>query len=386
MNAIMHGTLRRLCLLSLTLAAIASAACVGQLIGSSPSARIGPTGSQVPSVGLVAGAPITVSAQTPQVPPGPDGRPFSPVGASGSTILLRSGGQFNSSGPVSYELWNPSTGVQTPAPGLATADAARDRVLAVSDVWAVVTHDETPSGGPTAVELRNLQTGETRQIGTSGDSSNAGRVVSANGWVAWTDTTPNHSGIWLYDIAAGKASMVPAMTRRISDLAVANGVVAWWQSQGFNNSPPRILVRDLAANNLQSVPASGVRSLVLSGDGQTVVWLQDSGAGGAGLFLQDLKTGSSGRLLGGQSVGVSLSVSGQYVSWQPGPGNNSATAGVYNVKTHELRVVQSAPSTPVRISRVMGQWFLWSNGRQAVTAPAGAFSPANCCYLLPLPN
>jgi hypothetical protein len=267
-------------------------------------------------------------------------------------------------------------------------DTARDRVLGVYDAWAVVTHDDGSSGGSLAVELRNLQTGETRQIGTSGDGTTSGRVVAANGWVAWTDMTPSHSGIWLYEIATGKSSMVAAMTRRISDLAVGNGVVAWWQSQGFNNAQqPRIVVRDTAANNFQSVAASGVRSLVLSGDGQTLVWLQDSGAGGPGLYLQDLKTGSGGRLLGGQSIGVSLSVSSQYVSWQPGPGSSSATAGLYNVKTHELRVVQSAPGSASRISRVMGQWFMWSDARQQTgTASAGLPPFSGCCYLLRLPN
>jgi hypothetical protein len=262
----------------------------------------------------------------------------------------------------------------------------RDRVLGLFGDWAVTTHDEPSQGGTTIIRLRNVGTDEARDIGTSGDSSTGGQVIASNGWVAWTDLSPGHSGIWVYEIASGKSSIVPAMARRVSNLAVANGVVAWWQSQGFNGQSPRIVIRDTGANNGQTLGATGVRALVLSADGQTIVWLQDSGAGGPGLYVHDLKTGSGGRLLGGQSIRVSLSVSGNYVSWQPGFGGGPATAGIYNVKTHELRVVQSPPGTAPRLARVMGGWFFWSDPTApAATAPAlGQLS--GCCHLLRLPK
>jgi hypothetical protein len=277
--------------------------------------------------------------------------------------------------------------VQAPVPGWSSPDTARDRVLGLFSDWAVVSRDDPSLGGASIVQLRNVRTGESRDIGTSGDGSTGVQVVAANGWVAWTDLSASHTGVWVYEIASGKSSIVPAMVRRISSLAVANGVVAWWQSQGINNQPPRIVIRDTGANNFQSVEASGVRALVLSADGQTVVWLQDSGAGGPGLYMHDMKSGSGGRLLGGQSIGVGLSVSGNYVSWQPGIGGGPTTAGLYNVKTHELRVVQSPPGTAPRIARVMGSWFFWSDPRaQTGTSTTSTVPLAGCCYLLRLPK
>jgi len=221
-------------------------------------------------------------------------------------------------------------------------------------------------------------------VGSSGDQNAQGRVAAANGWIAWTESAPSRSGIRIYDIAAGTSVLVPAMVRRISNLAVANGVVAWWQGQNPSNSqPPRIIVHDSGANSFQTVAASGVIALVLSGDGQTLVWLQDSSGASPGLFAHDLKTGSGGRLLGGQSIGVSLSVSGPYVSWQPGPGSAGSTGGVYNVKTHELRLVQVPGGATPRLSRVLGQWFFWSDGATPGATPAGGPS-SGCCFLLRL--
>ena len=373
-------------LLLLALATVFSTACAGRFIGVQPPARIGPSGSSVPGVGLVAGAPIVVTASTRQVPAGPDGRPLTPVGSSNATVLLRSGSQF-SGGPVSYELWDPTTGALATVPGWTGDDAVKDRVLGVFEDWAVVTRDQPSLAGSVSVELRNVRSGESHQIGTSGDSSTQGRVVAANGWVAWTDSSQNHSGVWLYEIAGGKNTIVPAMVKRISSLAVANGVVAWWQGQSFNSSqPPRIVVRDIASNDFQFVAASEVRALVLSSDGQTLVWLQDAGTGGPGIYVHDLKAGSGGRLLGGQSIGVSLSVSGDYLSWQPGSGSGASTAGLYNVKTHELRFVQSAPGASTTLSRVMGQWFLWSDFARQPSGASGASPLAGCCYILRLPN
>jgi hypothetical protein len=356
-------------------------ACVGNLISAPPTAHI--ASSQPPSVGLVAGVPITSTAQTTAVPNSPDGRSLIPVGASDTSVLLRSGGQFNGGGSASYQIWDPTSGAPSPIPGWSSSDT-RDRVLGLFGDWAVVTHDDPGQGGASVVQLRNVHSGESRDIGTSGDASTGGQVVASNGWVAWTDLSAGHSGVWVYEIASGKSTIVQAMVRRISSLAVANGVVAWWQGQGFNGQSPRIVVRDTAANNFQSVEASGVRALALSADGQTLVWLQDSGTGGPGLYVHDLKSGSGGRLFGGQSIGVSLSVSGDYISWQPGNSGGSATAGLYNVKTHELRVVQSPPGTAPRLARVMGGWFFWSDPRtQAATSTPG--SPiAGCCYLLRL--
>jgi hypothetical protein len=361
---------------------ILSSACIGNLIGAPPPAHI--ASAQPPSVGLIAGAPITSSAQTTTIPKSPDGRLYTPVGASDTSVLLRSGGPFNGGGSAPYEVWEPASGARSPIPGWNPSDTARDRVLGLFGDWAVVTHDDSSQGGASVVQLRNVRTGESRDIGTSGDASNGGQVAASNGWVAWTDYSAGHSGVWVYEIASGKTSIVPAMVRRISSLAVANGAVAWWQSQGFNGQSPRIVVRDTGANNFQSVDASGVRAIVLSADGQTLVWLQDGGTGGPGLYVHDLNAGNGGRLFGGQSIGVSLSVSGDYISWQPGVIGGPATAGIYNVKTHELRVVQSPPGTAPRVARVMGGWFFWSDlGAQSATATPG--SPiAGCCYLLRL--
>jgi hypothetical protein len=368
--------------LPLAFAALFGSACVGKLIGLQPPARIGPAGSPVPAVGLIAGSPITAASATLQLPKSPDGSLLTPVGASGNLVLLRSGGGFGLTGPVSYVLWDSSTGGLGPVPGWPADDAAKDRVLGVFDTWAIVSHDQPSPSGSLSVALLNLRTGERRQIGTSGDSSSQGRVVASNGWVAWTDPSPSRSGIWIYDIAAGKDAVIPAMVRRISDLAVGNGVVAWWQAQGFNNGQPQIVLRDSSSNTFQSVPAADVRSLVLASDGQTVVWLQGDGSGGPGIFVHDFKSGTGGRLLGGQSIAVSLSVSGDWVSWQPGPAAGQTTAGLYNVKTHELRVVQTASGAATRFSRVLGPWYLWSTSTRQPAA--GALSP--CCSLLRLPN
>jgi hypothetical protein len=222
-----------------------------------------------------------------------------------------------------------------------------------------------------SVLLFNPDSGETRTLGTtSGNFGNpAGAVAISDGWVAWTGEGDGQPGLHAYDAVDGVDHLLPVPTRGIAQLAVGGGSIAWWQR--YRGQASQVIVRTIATGQTRTIPTGAVDALALSSDGQTLAWLRDASSGAPGLFLSDLGTGSSGRLLGGQAAGVSLSTSGQYIAWQPDPSNGSGVAGTYNVRTHELRLVQAPAGTTTRLARVLGNWFVWS-ARPAQALPASS--------------
>jgi hypothetical protein len=358
-----------------------SAACLDRLIArQAPSPSVSSSGRTIQTVGIVAGAPITANSTSLRVPAGSDGQARTPVSAYGNLILLRVGTQA-ATASSSYELWDPANGAVTPVTTWPVAEAARERVAGASGDWLALIREQNSSSNSAAVVLRNLKTSEARVVGSSGSSTSPPRVAVAEGWIAWFDGSVNPAMIHVYDVAGSADRSFAARSRNLSNLAVGGGVVAWWQS--FTNQAPQILVRDAVSSKFDSVPANSVTALALSGDGHTVAWIQSSGSSNPGLFVRDVSGGNGGRLLGGQSVGVALTSSGPFISWQPAFGQSSS-AGIYNVQTHELRILQPAPGSSPRLARLLGRWFVWSES--AAPSGGGNSQGSGCCYVLRLPG
>jgi hypothetical protein len=374
-------------LLCLTSAGCSSAITIGPFSTAKPAAPVIPG---EPSIELAAGAPILAGAGTPQLPAEADGQPLTPVAAFGSGIIVRAGTAGSSGATATYDLWDPSSGSLNPLPNWPASAGSNDRVIGATGAWIVLLSGAGASGSAGAqpsdvsVVLFNPQTGATGAIGMAGDGNSFPVATVADGWVAWVDATPNRSGgVHAYDVVNGVDHIIPARPRGLSTLALGGGSIAWWQS--FGDQGPRVVIRDIATGESHTVATGSVSALALSSDGKTLAWLRDSTSGAPGLFLRNLTTGDGGRLLGGQAAGVSLSASGNYISWQPGPGSTSSTAGTYNVQTHELRLVQTAPGTSTRLARVLGPWFVWSlRSNQAPAAQSGLGSTPS--YFLRLPG
>ncbi len=366
-----------------TALALICAACTGGGISIGPFSAGGAavTGTPgAPSIAIAAGTPIVVDNATPQLPAG-NGQMLIPVAAYGSEILVRTSTPGSPSAASGYELWNPSSDALQPLPNWPAG--SMDRVAGTTGNWLVLLRRQGSSvDSAQTVLLLNPTSGETRMLGTtSGNFGNpAGDVAVSDGWVAWTGDGDGHPGLHAYDVVDGVDHLLPVRTRGIARLAVGGGSIAW--SQRYGGQPSQVTVRTIASGQTRTISTGTVDALALSSDGQTLAWLRDASSGAPGLFLSDLSTGSTGRLLGGQAVGVSLSASGQYLAWQPDPSNGSGVAGTYDVRTHELRLVQAPAGTTTRLARVLGNWFVWS-ARPAQTGGQGSPSSPPT-YIFPL--
>lgn len=339
-----------------------------------------------PAVSLIAGPPITITATTAKLPGSADGRSLVPVAAYGSSIIVAASPLSDRSLPTNYELWDPGSGSLTAIAGWQSAPGRAERVLGTSQDWALIVRDSSPPGSDASLVLRNLKTGDVRQLAGDIGGGYRPRAAIGDGWVAWLADAGGRSVLHVYALSTGTDAVVPARAGSIGGLALGNGRVAWAQSSGTQS--PRIVLRELPSGNFQAVPTGPVTALALSSDGRSLVWLESTNGSNPGLFVRDLGGGTTERLIGGQGIGFGLSTSGPYVAWQPRPAGGSTTAGFYNLQTHELRVVQGSASAPAGFAAVMGNWFVWGQGTrpsQFGGAPtAGATQPAVCCYAVRL--
>ncbi len=353
--------------------ALACAACSGG-IAVGPVTVIAPATATAgaPSVAISAGAPIVVSGSTPQLPASRDGKSLAPVAAVSGGILVRAGTPTDPAAPSSYELWNPTSGVLQPL--LNPPAGNTDRVAGATGDWLVLLRrGSTVAPAAAATEslvLLNPTTGETRTLGAAGGAFGTPVVAVADGWIAWV-AGGGQPGLHAYDLANGVDHLLPVRAHGISRLGVGGGSIAWWQRDGGQSR--QVVVRSIASGQTHTIPVGSVDSLVLSTDGQTLAWLGQAATGEPGLFLSSLGTGTSGRLLGGGTVGLSLSASGSYIAWQPDPSNSSGVAGTYNVRTHELRLVQAPAGTATRLARLIGNWFVWSARPSRTASPSPSY-------------
>jgi hypothetical protein len=372
----------RLSLIGVTAWAVLSVACIGPFAPTTGASRqgasIGTPTAQFASI--AAGAPITVTAATPRLPAPADGAALAPVAAYGSELLLAvspptaGGAPSPSSGstPSSYELWNPATGAVTPVPSLDTPSGQTERVLGSWQDWILIARSAGAQASSGSLQLRDLKTDEVRELTTDADTARGGgSQISGDGHVAWVTGSTGSASLHMYDIASGATSTIPnrfALSRRFSLQA---GHLA-----SLGGSSGQVVVRDLATRSSQAVSVGNVLSLALSSDGRSLIWIERAGNDASRLLVRDLASGVTVQVLSGAAVGFGLSVSGPYVSWQPRPGAPTSAAGVYNVQTRELRLVQTAPSVTPYLASVMGGWFVWTQATGQALSGAGAVRTA----------
>ena len=335
----------------------------GSAAGGTPSAQV---------ASIAAGAPITVTAATPHLAPTSVGESLTPVAAYGSDLLLArtaaTSGTAPAAGalsPSSYQLWDPASGVVSPVAGIDAPPGETERVLGSWQDWVLVARSAGVQTASGSLLLLNLKTGETREITDDADTARGGSSqISADGQVAWVANTPGSGSLHVYDIASGANASVPsryAVSRRFS---LEAGHLA-----SLGGGSGQVVVRDLASRSSQTVSVGSVLSLALSSDGRFLIWIERSSNDASRLLVRDLTSGVTVQVLSGAAVGFGLSVSGQYVSWQPRPGASTAVAGVYNLQTRELRLLQPGASAVPYLAAVMGGSFVWTQG--SGQAPVG---------------
>jgi hypothetical protein len=350
-----------------------------------PRAPATPTPSPVKAVSLIAGPPIVVLGTTAHLPGSLSGRALFPVGSYKGSIIVSATSIADRSAPALYDLWDPATGSLTAIAGWESEPGSNERLLGTSTDWVLIARDGgQPAAGSTLL-IRNLATGEVRQVANTEQGGPRPRAAIGDGWVAWLASAPGREALHAYAISTGAESVVPARSPTFAGVALANGQLAWAQSGG--NQGPRIVLHELPSGAFQAIPTGSVSSLVLANDGRSVVWLETGSASNPGLFARNLGSDETDRLVGGQGIGYGLSVSGPYVAWQPRPGGGPATAGYYNLQTHELRLIQK-PATSPAFAAVMGNWFVWSVSARPSQFGASAgivpTPPDICCYAVRL--
>jgi hypothetical protein len=352
-----------------------SAACVGPFAPSAGRSGPGPAGGtpSAPLASIAAGAPIIVTATTPQLAAPSDDATLTPIAAYGSELLLAqssAGGATpaasGATAPSSYKLWNPATGALAAVPSLDAPAGMSERVLGAWQNWVLVARSPGAQASSGSLLLQDLKTGEVRELTADADTARGGGTqISADGHVAWLAGSAGSSALRVYDIASGSTSAIPnrfSVSRRFSLQAD--------HLASLSGTSGQIVVRDLMSRSSQTVSAGSVLSMTLSSDGRSLIWIERSTNDISRLLVRDLVGGTTVQVLSGAAVGFGLSVSGQYVSWQPRPGAGKTVAGVYNLQTRELRLLQAAPSTVPYLATVLGNWFVWTQG--VGQAPAAA--------------
>ena len=359
---------RRATLVTLPVLCLLLAACQ-VLPASLQPLRLPATPTPLPAktVSLIAGPPIVSLPTTARLPSTQDGRTLSAAGSYHGSIIVTAAAVGDRSSPVLYELWDPASGALSPIAGWQSAPGSNERLLGTSGDWALLARDATQPANSSQIVLRNIATGEVRQIATVDQAGLRPRASIGDGWVAWVAGSGGRELLHVYAISTSSDTIVPARVPAFGGLALGNGFVAWAQSGG--NQGARIVLRELPSGATQTVPTGSVTSVSLANSGRSLVWLEN-GSGSQGLFERDLGSAETDQLVGGQGIGFGLSTSGPYIAWQPRPGGGSATAGYYNLQTHELRLVDK-PQSPPTFAAAIGNWFVWSLG-----ARPGGFAAA----------
>lgn len=362
---------------------LAGAACGsgGEVAGGKPAPAngigAGTLGKSVPVIEPSHDGPsdtVTVGASDAQytIPMIRDGRVIQPVAAAGERILFSETVRETTApaSPQVFELWDPRANNWTKAwegePG------TQDIVSGSDGPWVatVRTGMDLPFAGWSLI-LRNLETGETRDLAT-GDPRLADTPglqpdlpmgfaplpSIADGKVTWDQLVATSDGVGkqvvVYDIASGEqrevASVRDATREELRLPSTSGGRVAW-------------IHRDLASHSATVFidSASGQRLLDIAGDPWSVALL-DGGkriAWDDGLqakWVMSLDTSDRRRYAANEGWGTVTN--GAQLSWMPA-GAQGGRGGYFDPEAGKLHLLSPQSGMLSNIATLLGPWFAW---------------------------
>lgn len=297
-----------------------------------------------------------------------DTHEWAPLGAYGDEIVLWANPGKSAVAEVEapkYSLWDPATGLIRQA---WTGDPGTQDIYSGSDGdWLALLHVRIGSLEGGSLVLRNLKTGEVRQLTDSaGGAGFSGDSTISGGYAVWTQDTFGSDAsvtedVRLYDIANGTTTTLASNSdsdKNISSAGVGGGKVVWLLTQGTGNAMS-VIVYDIASGEETRYSlTSGVDTTAISDDGGYVVWEDAS----YDKHVIDLQSGAQTYVAHGQGLGVY--VNDRYFSWDPanvGGPQPDESAGFYDLHSNELRELPHDPSVDTLTAHVMGHWFVWQS-------------------------
>lgn len=376
---------------------LAGAACGsgGEVAGGKPAPAsgigAGTLGKSVPIIEPSRDGPsdtVTVNAGDAQytVPMIREGRVIQPVAATDKRILFSETARETTApaSPQVFELWDPATNTWTRAwdgePG------TQDIVSGSDGAWVttVRTGMDLPFASWSLI-LRNVDTGETRQLAT-GDPELADTPglqpdlpmgfaplpSIANAKVTWNQlvATPEGVGkqVLLYDIASGdqrEVASVADATREDLRLPSTSGGRVAWIHRDFETHSAAVFIDSESGPTKLSI-SGDPWSVALFDAGQRIAW--DDGL--QAKWVMSLDSGASRRYATNEGWGTVTN--GQQLSWMPA-GAQGGRGGYFDPEAGKLHLLSPAPGMLSNIATLLGPWFAWQE------IPAG--NPAAGHYL-----
>jgi len=312
----------------------------------------GATGCQKGPNSPTTGPPITVTAKTPRLQEAGNGKVRWPVAGFHDAIIVSSNTAGVPDSPTTYDLWDPASGTLTAIPGWQTAPGGRERIIGSWDDWVLVELYLSSSSEQFSFALRNLGTGEIRNVKMG---ANPEPPQIADGRVVWISDAAAAQEIHVYSLATGGEETIRlAPEFNAFGVGISGNRLAWFEVK--DGEPGRIVTLDLASGATTGVPlpASVHGLFAVSGDGR--YGATDKHDRTPGVFVFDSTTQKTTRLLDTRTG--DLWIRGSYVIWEVE--QDQHVAGFYDLKRRELRLVQRRSGSMPFTTSVFGNWFVWS--------------------------
>lgn len=329
------------------------------------------------------GPDVRPGATTPRLPLlSSPGRAQVPLAADGDWIVLGDRPTSAITGSTyTYALWNISTGERRA--GWDAPPDMQDWLGESSGGWLVTVRIglSVPFADWRLI-LRNLRTGETREIAHSNPDvekipnlpvrlpSGFAPTPSVSGTrVTWSEFVLDPTGavrkrIELYNLLDGSLSTLVEVVPSVEDVwgpSLAGNRVAWAHRPAAPNSQ-ELVVLDLDNGGTTSFQVGGeIYGCALSADGENLAWDDRY----VEKHVINVTNGERLQYAGDEGWGANRS--GHYVSWQPLTGSYTAetaspgAGGFYDFEKGEVRFVAHEEDSTIISATLLGDWFVWQD-------------------------
>ena len=353
-------------------ATVVAAACSG---GGSPVlvTDLPPRVTSTMEVDVRVGAPIDTDSAAHFLPMLTDGWQARPVAAWGGKFLVSETEVHQEADSISqrFVLWDPVTGMREPA--WETDAGWQDIVTGVDGGLAVTVRTGLELPFPEwRIDVRNLRTHETKTVAQSQAEVAEDPSVKVappfgfapypsvqGGRLAWAEYTRRdgvtNREVRLHDLRTGETKTLTIVTaasgENLASVTLGGDRAAWVRSAA--DGAPRIVVQDLTSGReMQPDYEARPYAVALDATGTTLAW--DDARGGK--YVTHLDGRAPERFAGDEGWGVVAS--GQWYTWAPAAAYGG-TAGFFDVRRRELRLVERKDHVQVNYAAVLGQAFAW---------------------------
>lgn len=151
-----------------------------------------------------------------------------------------------------------------------------------------------------------------RKVVVSALDADGDRVVWLQRATVGDDPERPDDQVWIYDAASGRARRVPAAAGTKTDIAVANGIVAWSAREPDADEMTGVWIHDTVTGQTVHAVANPVPFVDLSGS--TLVWCSGSGD----VYGLDLRTRTRITITTAPGTQADVQIDGNLVTWWDG--------------------------------------------------------------------